>query len=278
MAGYEQCHPPVVQRPKPFRMEAVIVCADYDDFLRHTLPYNKHIFDRLVIVTTPEDKATRKLCEFYHVECVPTNVLMPVTKQFCKGAGINKGLEKLDLSDWVIHLDADIWLPPQTRRLLERADLDKSMIYGVDRFNVRGCTTWNKFLDAPILQHENDTYIHLHAFPLGTRVMISGRNGYAPIGFFQMWNPGVSGVTRYPEGHTDAGREDLMLTYNWPRSKRGFIPEVIAYHLESEDAGMESNWRGRTTSRFELAAPPVRSVFKRIVDWLLGRNAQAAYH
>jgi hypothetical protein len=31
----------------------------------------------------------------------------------------------------------------------------------------------------------------------------------------------------------------------WPRAKRGFIPELQAYHLESEDAPMAVNWKGR---------------------------------
>ena len=58
--------------------------------------------------------------------------------QFCKGAGINEGLSRLDQDAWVVHLDADIWLPPQTRLLLENANLDPCMIYGIDRFCVKG--------------------------------------------------------------------------------------------------------------------------------------------
>ena len=251
MSGY--CQPPApCPKPKPFYCEAVVVCADYDDFLRFTLPHNKCLFDRIVVVTAEHDKATRRLCEFYHVECVVSKELVPEKGKFCKGTGINKGLERLQLSDWALHLDADIWLPPQTRILLERAELDPTMIYGIDRFNVRGAKVWNEFLDAPVLQHENNTYIHTHAFPIGTRVMISGRQGYVPIGFFQLWNPGETGIKRYPQGHTGAGREDLLFTYNWPRRKRGFIPEIIAYHLESDDAVMESNWKGRVTARFGL--------------------------
>ncbi len=46
---------------------------------------------------------------------------------------------------WVVHLDADIWLPPQTRLLLQNANLDPSMIYGIDRFCVKGYAEWDRF-------------------------------------------------------------------------------------------------------------------------------------
>lgn len=241
--------------PKPcdhFKMECVIVCERYSDFLRHTLPQNKHLFDRIVIVTSPEDKATRKLCEFYHVMCIPTDKLRTRWEEFHKGEAINEGLAKLDRDGWVLHLDADIWLPPQTRILLEQAKLDPSMIYGTDRFIVRGREAWEEFLKAPTLQQECNAYIHMNAFPLGTRVMQGNANGWLPIGFFQLWNPIASGVDEYPEGHTDAGREDGFFAMTWPRSKRALIPEIIGYHLESDDAANALNWAGRKSAPFDF--------------------------
>src|SRR5579859_7461706 len=98
-----------------FKMEAVVVCDQYSDFLRVTLPANKHLFDRIVVVTSAEDKATQRICEFNHVQCVRTDSLNSRWGKFCKGAGINEGLGKLDSDGWVVHLDADIWLPPLAR-------------------------------------------------------------------------------------------------------------------------------------------------------------------
>ena len=128
------------------------------------------------------------------------------------------------------------------------------MVYGIDRFNVVGYKQWDKFLRQPQLQHECDSYIHLHnsGFKVGTRVMQVHLNGYVPIGFFQMWSPEYSRVAVYPEGHTDAGREDLLFAKQWPRGLRGFIPEIVGYHLESEGAGFGTNWNGRKTKRFEF--------------------------
>ncbi len=233
-----------------FKIEAVVVCDHYHDFLAQTLPYNKYLFDKLVVVTSYEDKATRRMCEFHHVECIPTDVLEARKGKFCKGAGINIGLNALQKNGWVLHLDADIYLPPQTRIILQRANLDKSLVYGIDRFIVRGTKAWDKFREVPQLQHEDETWIHLGAFPLGTRVMHYGAGGYVPIGFFQLWHPETSKVFVYPEGHSTAAREDTLFLSAWPRAKRGFIPEIIGYHLETEDAVKASNWSGRKTAPF----------------------------
>lgn len=247
------CNPEPVPYDPPdpnFKMEAVVVCDRYHDFLRVTLPHNKFLFDKIVVVTSFEDKETQRICEFYHVECIKTDCLESRKKHFCKADGINEGLAKLSMDDWVVHLDADIWLPPQTRILLHRAGLAKRMIYGIDRFNVRGYRQWDKFLEMPDLQHEADAWIHTNAFPIGTRVMQPHAGGYIPIGFFQMWNPNVSGVKCYPDKHKDAGRTDMLFAMLWPRGLRGFIPEIIGYHLESVDSGFEANWKGRKTAPF----------------------------
>ncbi len=253
----EDCHYTTTIRPDPaYRLEAVVVCSNYADFLRHTLPHNKFLFDRIVVVTDYEDVRTRKLCEYHHVECVPTDVLETRKGSFCKGSGINVGLAALEagtgLRGWALHLDADIYLPPRTREILAAADLDKQCLYGVDRFNVSGAEEWDAFMERPRLQHENESWTHLGAFPLGTRVSQTNAGGYIPIGFFQLWHPDVSGVRRYPEGHTSAAREDGQFAMQWPRRRRHMIPEVVGYHLASHDAKMAANWGGRTTAPFSL--------------------------
>ena len=241
-------------RPEPpmadFKIEAVIVCDRYHDFLRYTLPTNKCVFDKMVVVTSAEDHETQRICEFYGVEVAATDKLQSRWKKFCKGAGINEGLGRLDKDGWVVHMDADIWLPPQSRLLLEESNLDRHLIYGIDRFKVAGYAAWQKFLEKPQLQHEASAYIHLDAFPLYTRFMSPRANGYVPVGYFQMWFPKQSGIYRYPEGHTTAGREDMLFALAWPRQRRALIPEVVAYHLESEAAGLGTNWAGRKSAVF----------------------------
>lgn len=245
------CQGPIVNEPdRRFRIEAVIVCDQYHDFLGLTLPTNKFLFDRIIVVTSPEDKRTQRVCEHYHVECLPTDALRSRWKEFRKADGINEGLAKLKKDNWVAHIDADIYLPPQTRLLLENANLDKSMIYGIDRFIVHGRSEWDEFIDTPKLQQEAGAYIHMNTFPMGTRVMHGFAGGYVPIGFFQMFNPSVSLIDKYPTDCNHAGRTDTLFAQKWPRHKRGLIPEIVGYHLESVDAGNAVNWSGRKSKPF----------------------------
>lgn len=243
---HECCH-----EKRPFKIEAVVVCRDYSDFLACTLPFNKQLFDRIVVVTSTKDKETQKLCEFNHVQCVKAPTLDD--EGFFKGEAINFGLANLSMDGWVVQLDADIFLPPQTRRLLERAELAEYMLYGIDRFIVPGAKAWQDFVHSPKLQHECEAYIHLNnSFPVGTRVM-TYEDGYIPIGFFQMWNPKRSGIYNYPSGHSNAGRTDMLFAKQWPREARSFIPEIVAYHLESgANVPMGANWDGRKTAPFKV--------------------------
>jgi hypothetical protein len=235
----------------PFSMEAVVVCDHYSDFLVHTLPHTKFLFDKIVVVTSYEDKETQRVCEFHHVMCIKTDELMSRKGEFHKGKGINEGLQQLSMKGWVVHMDADIYLPPQTRILIERAKLDPTFIYGIDRFIVKGYKEWATFTAMPKLQQEAETYIHLNnSFPLGTRVMHGFAGGWLPIGYFQMFNPLVTGIKTYPDAHTNAGRGDTLFAEQWPRSKRALIPEIVGYHLESINSSMAANWNGRTTLPF----------------------------
>ncbi len=126
-------------------VEAVTVCVDYSDFLAHTLPLNKPHLNRLVIVTAPHDRATQRLAAHYNVECVVTEAFYRQGDRFNKGRGINAGLAVLNKRNWLLHLDADIVLPPRTRHFLDRAQLDPRAIYGIDRMMCSRFSDWARF-------------------------------------------------------------------------------------------------------------------------------------
>ncbi len=232
------------------KLEAVTVCINYADFLAETLPHNRTLFDKLVVVTAPEDRATRAVCEHWNVECVLTDAAKTRWDKFCKGAAINEGLSVLSKTDWLVHIDADIMLPPLTRQLVHDAALDKHVIYGIDRYMCPDVHAWRKFLHQPTTQLEGGVFVHPNHFPIGARIITRQFGGYVPIGFFQLWHSSTKRLT-YPEQHEDAARGDVAFAAQWPRHERALIPEIIGYHLESEQsAEMGANWGGRKTKPF----------------------------
>lgn len=219
------------------RLEGVIVCKDYADFLEHTLPDNLQFFDRLVVVTHYNDKATQSLCHKFGVECVQTDCMHDRGDAFNKGRAINLGLGHLLNKDWVLHLDADTLLPHNFRGLLDHARLRQENLYGADRLNVYGFEHWERFKHKRTPSHAHRYFVEPpKEFPLGARI-VHHEHGYVPIGYFQLWH----GTRRYPVHQGNAEHTDVLFACQWPRYQRVLLPEVIVYHLDSGSGHMGQN-------------------------------------
>lgn len=232
------------------KIEAIIVCKDYSDFLEHTLPENIQHFDRTVVITHPDDKRTQGLCSKFSVECVQTTVMHDDGDRFNKGRAINLGLGHLRGLDWILHIDADILLPHGFRNMLHRSKLHTSNLYGADRVNVYGHDHWEKHKEKLVPHYSSRYFVQPpKEFPLGARI-IHDEHGYTPIGYFQLWHK--SQGKRYPINQGNAEHTDVLFSVQWPRANRILLPEVIVCHLDSESgpAPMGTNWGGRKSRHF----------------------------
>lgn len=247
------------------RIEAVTVCRGYSDFLSVCAPYNRGLFDRWLIVTDPADAATREVCRRLDLECLLTEDGSR-DGTFAKGRMIERGLSQLSNDGWKLHLDGDIVLPAHTRAALEAADLDPACIYGIDRVMVKSAAAWRQLRDSGYLSNQHD-YQNRQRWPAGVEVgarWADVREGWAPIGFFQLMHAaalewGGSRIRRYPVNHGDACRTDVQFAMLWDRRKRVLLPEIVGVHLESADAPLGANWKGRTTPPFVVSgsSPPL---------------------
>ena len=230
------------------KIEAVTVCLGYADFLAHTLPRNQHHFDHVVVVTGHGDRDTQRVCARHNVECRPTDVLNHRGERFAKGRGVDLGLSYLLRDEWVVHLDADVVLPPNTRTMLDGLSLDEDSIYGVDRVNCPSYEAWARFAASDAVhQHQWNWLLSPPPFQLGSRV-VRTEHGFIPIGFFQLWHGRHD--RRYPIRQPSAEHTDFLHALQWPADKRRLIPELVAVHLESGPAKMGANWNGRQTPPF----------------------------
>src|SRR5205085_1462452 len=100
-------------------IECIQTCVGYGDILRETLSRNLPLFERFIVVTSYDDAETIELCRQLSVECVPTDVHKKDGDAFNKGRLVDLGLSFCRRDDWVLHLDADVYLPPMARRLIE---------------------------------------------------------------------------------------------------------------------------------------------------------------
>ena len=235
----------------PFRLECVVICVNFSDVLAFTLPANKIHFDRMIVVSDLTDEATKNLCSHNHVELVQTDAFYAKDQAFNKANGINVGLQKLNPQAWVLHMDADIVLPPRTRELLSGVvALDPDCIHGIDRMMCPSFEAWIEYIQQPVQMHTAQTFVIPEPFKMGARVARLDKDGWLPIGFFQLWNAGRTGIRDYPVEHGSAGRTDMLQAMRWERGKRVLIPELIGIHLEGRMKAGEKNWRGRKMEHF----------------------------
>ncbi len=234
------------------KIEAISVCLNYADFLEQTIRVNQSLFDDWVVVTSQADAATIAVCQRYGVRTAFCPYFQR-NESFAKALAINIGLAHLKLEDWVVHLVADTALPRNARKHLANVDLDPSCIYGIDRVDCPSFAAWQSYLIDPNLYEKHYFYHGPRDWPVGSRVGHFDYGGYAPIGFFQLWNR-ASGITRYPSVQGwDAEHTDMLHALQWSRSKRVLIPEITAIHLSTGGKDWGVNWHGRKSPRFEAA-------------------------
>jgi hypothetical protein len=232
------------------RIEAVTVCVDYADFAQHALPANKKHFDAYTVVTAPDDRETRALCDDLGIHCSLTVDLRPYNG-IAKARAINLGMAGDVVSDrWMVLVDADIVLPAHTRLTFETIGLDEGCLYGIDREPMTR-RSWNRRgvprPAGPVIAQA----------PSGVwRIGHQDMGGWWPLGFFQMWHPRSTGISCYPTELSLSARAsgrttDREFAALWPRERRRFIPELMAAHLVSRGARPKENWMGRITARFD---------------------------
>ena len=247
------------------KVEAVSICVNYADYLRISLPINKKIVDKIIIVTRLDDIETQKVCIENYVEFIATNEFNNHPSGFNKFKGINKGLEKLDKDGWVLFLDSDIVLDPLTRRVFDNLKLDENALYGCDRVNCIGYDNWLTRKELIL----GNWLLTPGSMELGARICQyygqQGDNGrfagWKPLGFFQLVHN--STLLDYPTDTDGYDRCDMLFANRYARENRIFIPEILAIHLESQNAQMGDNWKGRVTLPFQHTGKiPFKTRFK----------------
>ena len=232
-------------------LTAITVCVHYSDFLCWSIPLNKSLFNRWLVVTSKEDKLTQQLCNTWDIECIVCDFMEEGV--FNKYRGFNKALEVVN-NEWVLFLDADIILPPQSKRVFDELNFNPQFIYGIDRINLYGLRDLVKYLNEPENLIEHHWLIKLELWKVGGRIcQYYGSygdkfEGWSPLGFFQLCHR--NSFEKYPDNCVGYDHCDLVFSKSYHRSRRSLIPEIIGLHLMT-DTEWGINWKGRKSKKLE---------------------------
>lgn len=259
---------PVSNRPR-----ALITCVGMDDYLALTLPYNRHHFDEVWVVTSLEDTRTTAIADKCHAKHYPTDAFH-VGGPFNKYAAIEEALAMTGREGWLCLLDCDVAIPRGAQW-----DFEPGYLYGprrrmgsavrAPRIDCPACSgsgvvdttdktnvTWRTFDPCPercygtTLPQESSWHCHklhhLHSNPKWHNHI----SGYCQI--FHASDKHLPQPPWHPLHLPDAGTGDTMFQDLWNTSvgdcRRRPSWEVL--HI-GDDA--RRNWRGRTTPRISTS-------------------------
>ena len=219
------------------KIDVIIVSVDYNDFLALTLESTANILN-VTVVTSPTDFICQELCKKFGVNCIITERMYEDGAIFNKGKAINEGIKSLINPEWIILLDADIYLQPDFLEAFKKVKLSsyKDLIVCkriiIDNYDL-------------FLEWKNNKNV-------GRLERAKG------FGYFQMFNiKNLSKASKiFPEESNDASWSDLIFR---DRFKSETELDTTVLHLGQTC----QNWQGRKTDKF---------INSYKIDEILGKN------
>lgn len=92
-------------------MKAILISVDYHDLLDMTLPYNRHHFESVMVVTAKRDEATQRIAWANDATVYCTDAFWARGASFNKWAALEEGLDQFGREGWLAILDADVLWP-----------------------------------------------------------------------------------------------------------------------------------------------------------------------
>lgn len=205
---------------------AILVCVDYCDLLRVTLPLNEHHFSELMVVTSLKDTETQDFILQTDHQLYITDSFYDDGAVFNKWKALEEALDRFGRRDWMCIMDADVVWP----KVLPVFPLQKNCLYTPLR---RMYTQ----AELPLPQeHEWKRYkIHFNV------------NEWA--GYSQLFHAEDRHLPEPPWHQIDwihAGGADSFFQALWPMPFRKRPPFEV---LHIGEAG--KNWCGRATKRLD---------------------------
>lgn len=213
-------------------MKAILVCVDYSDFLAITLPYNRHHFEEVMVVTAPNDQKTLQIAVANEASVFVTDAFYNDGADFNKWLALEKGLDRLGRDGLICLMDADVLWPKH---------IDKKFAYQ------KGCLYTPKRRMFEDLKQPIPKEPYWKQYPLHPQ-----QREFA--GYTQIFHADDLVLGPAPWHQTNwkhAGGADSFFQQKWAEENK-IRPPFEVLHLG--EAGV--NWCGRTTPFLDGSIPP----------------------
>ena len=262
-------------------MRAILVSVDYSDLLAVTLPYNRHHFSEVYIVTSLADAANvLPIAERYDAKVLQTDLFYAGGATFAKWTALEWGLDRMSRDGWICLMDADV-LWPKDVKLFEtdphriRTDLPLEQIapgVRVPTLNVlrHGClyTPLRRMFvqtSKPVPPESEWSKYPIHR-------NVAEWAGYSQI--FHASDPVLGPAPWHETNWKHAGGADSFFQMKWPKERK-IRPPFEVLHLGP--AG--ENWYGRASRYLDGTIPEGAEEKKRLVNEIwTGRRAKRIRH
>lgn len=233
-----------------------MICVDYADILAITLPYNRHHFLDVMIVTAERDKATQEVAARNSARVYITNAFWSKGEAFNKWAALEEAMDHYGRVGWICNMDADVLWPK----------------YIPEWTPVFGNLYTPKRRIMENLQQQIPQEPYWKSFPLP-----QANEEFA--GYTQIFNCDDPRLGKAPWHEVDwkhAGGADTHFQLRWPDENK-IRPPFEVLHLGPPGV----NWCGRATKRVDGTVPEDSAAKQRQLRWFLsgrrGRRGRDRY-
>lgn len=246
-------------------MRAITVAVGYSDLLFITLPYNRHHFTEVLVVTDRKcaDEVTA-ICKANDANVFVSDSFYANGAVFNKWIALEQGLDAFGRHGWLSIIDVDILWPKDV---------------GDGNFQIGNLYTpmrrmWNEWPNQPSWRRAAELYPFIapleedwHKFPLHP-------NQVEWAGWTQMFHasdPALGPTPWHETNYAHAGCADSWFQRKWT-SEHKLRPSFECLHLGQ--AGV--NWCGRVTADVNGKVPPEADERrKRLQQFIMGRHGKS---
>jgi hypothetical protein len=231
-------------------LTAFIVCVDYHDYLALTLPYNRHHFRNVVIITTEQDKQTQDIGDKNFADVYCTDVFYRNGAKFNKFAAMEEVFDSYGRSGWICIMDADVLWPKHIDWEFQDPEKPQDVSRGT-KFQMQAGKLY-----TPLRRMWEEVTPNIPQEPYWAQFPLHPQQaefaGYTQI--FHGSDPHLVSAPWHQTNWKHAGGADSFFQMKWPAVNK-VRPPFTCLHLGK--AGM--NWCGRATPMLDGTVLPQSS-------------------